>query len=102
MAEDQHVRAVATWHETIIASPDEALVVDHAAADVADHDAVLIATDAAGDSLLVHDVLADTCTMDDLAAELWARVEDTFEVSAQLSVSACDDSAARVFDDTVI
>lgn len=76
-------------------------MVDHAAADVADHDAVLIAADAAGDSFFVHDVLADTCAMDDLAVQPWTCVEDPFEVSAQLFMAARNNGSASVLDDTV-
>jgi hypothetical protein len=77
-------------------------VVDHAAADMADHDAVLIAAYPAGDSLLVDDVVTDTCPVEDLAAEVRARIEDPLEAGAQLVVPARYNGAARVFDDEVI
>jgi hypothetical protein len=76
-------------------------VVDHTVSDVADHDAMLIAADAAGDSLLIYDVLADTCAMDDLAAEVWTCVKDVFEASTKLFLAACNNGAARVLDETV-
>jgi hypothetical protein len=82
--------------------PNEALVVDYTVPDVANHDAVLIAAHTAGDALLVHDVLADASAMDDFTVELRARVEDTFEASAEFFMTVCDDGAARVFDDTVV
>jgi hypothetical protein len=49
---------------------DEPLVIDHAAADVADHDAVLLPAAATGDALLVHDVFADACAVDDFTVEI--------------------------------
>jgi hypothetical protein len=92
---------LATWSETIIASPDEALVIDGASHDVADHDAMLILPEPPGDPLLVDHVRADSRAMDDFAVEGRARVEDTSKVCAELLVTSCDDCAARVFDDAV-
>jgi hypothetical protein len=65
---------LATWSVTIIASPDEALVIDD----------------------------ADSWPMDDFAVEGWTRVEDTSKVSAELLLVSCDNPAACILDDTVV
>jgi len=80
---------------------DEPLVIDHAAADVADHDAVLLPAAATDDALLVHDLFDDACAVDDFTVEIRVFVEDASEVRADGCVSSCNDGAACVFDDAV-
>ena len=78
---------------TLFPSPDEALVIDHATADVANHDAVLLAAIATGDALLVNDVFADPRAVNDFAVELRIFVEDASEVSAEACMASCHESA---------
>jgi hypothetical protein len=88
-------------HMTEFSSPDEALVIDHATAHVANHDAVLLATIAAGDVLLVDGVFADPCAVNDFAVKLGVLVEDASEASAEGCMPSCHESASRVLDDAV-
>ena len=76
-------------------------MIDHPIADVADHDAVLLAPIAAGDVFLVHDVLADPRTVNDFAVKLRVFVEDGSEPNAEVSMPSCQDVASRVLDDAV-
>ena len=80
---------------------DDALVIDHATADVVDHNAVLLAAIAAGDVLLVHNVFADPRAVQDFAMELRVLAEDASEVSAEVSMPSCEDDASRVLHDAV-
>jgi hypothetical protein len=80
---------------------DDALVIDHTTADVADHDAVLLATIAAGDVFLVHDVFADPRAVNDLAVKLRILVEDASEASANVCMPSCHDHASRVLHDAI-
>lgn len=79
-------------------SADEALVVDHATADVTNHDTVLLAHVAAGDVLLVHDIFTDACLVENFTVELWVLLEDLPNVRGGC-VAACHKVASRVFDD---
>ncbi len=76
-------------------------MIDHTAADVANHDAVLLGAVAAGDVLLVHHVFADPRAVNDFAVKLRIFVEDAPETSADGCLAACHKRASRVFDDAV-
>jgi hypothetical protein len=88
-------------HLTELSLPDEALVIDRATADVANHDAVLLAAIAAGDVLLVHDVFADPRAVNDFAVKLRVFVENACEASAEGCMASRHESASRVLDDAV-
>jgi hypothetical protein len=70
-------------------SADEALMIDHAIADVAHHDAVLLAAIAAGDVFLVHDVFADPRAMSDFTVKLRVFGKDASEMSAEVCMPSC-------------
>jgi hypothetical protein len=57
-------------------------VIDQTIADVSDHNAVLVATDTTRDSLLVHDVITNPRSVNDLAVEVGALLEYPAEVRA--------------------
>ena len=94
-------RSADRLHLTELSLPDQALVIDRATADVANHDAVLLAAIAAGDVLLVHDVFADPRAVNDFAVKLRVFVENACEASAEGCMASCHESASRVLDDAV-
>jgi hypothetical protein len=82
-------------------SADEALVVDDATADVADHNAVLVATDTTRDLLLVHNVVTNARCVKDLTVEAGTFVEYSTEVRAEILMALRENRASRIFDHTV-
>ena len=80
---------------------DEPLVVDHAAADVAHDDAVLVAADTTGDALLVHDVFTNSHSVNDLTVKAGTSVEYQAEVRTQSLVPPSEHAAPGVFDHAV-
>jgi hypothetical protein len=76
-------------------------VVDHAVADVTDDYAVLLASVAAGDVLLIHDVFTDARAVKDLAVEFRVLVEDGSEACAEIGMATGHDSSLAIFNDAV-
>ena len=70
-------------------------------ADMAHHDAVLLATVSASDAFLVRDVITDARAMNDLAAKLRILVEQASEPSAELCVPSRQDDTASILHDAV-
>jgi hypothetical protein len=76
-------------------------VVDQATAEVADDNAVLVTTDTTGDSLFVHDVVANLRSVNDLTVEVGALVEYPAEVRTKIRMAPRENTALRIFDHAV-